>query len=83
MAEKSTARVFMSGSSQGVRLPMEFRFDCDQVVVRRQGNSLVLTPLPKRWEGLVEEGEALPDELVAAVLDDSDLQPLEKRAEIE
>jgi antitoxin VapB len=30
-----TARLFMNGGSQAVRLPAEFRFDGDEVLVRR------------------------------------------------
>ena len=39
------AKVFMSGRSQAVRLPKDFRFDVAQVSVRRIGKSLILTPL--------------------------------------
>ena len=41
---RDIARVFMSGRSQAVRIPMAFRFDTDEVVVARRGDSLVLTP---------------------------------------
>ncbi len=41
-----TARVFWSGRSQAVRLPKEFRFDGSEVVIRREGNRIVLEPLP-------------------------------------
>ena len=39
------ARVFWSGRSQAVRLPREFRFDTDEVSIRREGESLVLEPV--------------------------------------
>ena len=46
-----TAKVFMSGRSQAVRIPKEFRFDSDEVTIRRSGASLVLTPARKRtWD---------------------------------
>ena len=38
------ARVFWSGRSQAVRLPKEFRFDGDTVLVRREGAAVVLEP---------------------------------------
>ena len=41
---RDIARVFMSGRSQAVRIPMAFRFDTTEVVVVRRGESLVLTP---------------------------------------
>ena len=45
-----TARVFWSGRSQAVRLPKEFRFDDVEVQIRREGNRVVLEPLPdEEW----------------------------------
>lgn len=47
----TTAKVFMSGRSQAVRIPKHFRFDCDSVLVSRKGSALVLTPLSNpSWE---------------------------------
>ena len=78
------ARVFMSGKSQAVRLPQAFRFDCEAVSISREGNSLLLTPLPRTWGDLrLADGESFTDDFIAAVLDDSDLLPPEKRADIE
>lgn len=39
-----TTRVFMSGRSQAVRIPKQFRFDTDEVFVSKIGESVVLTP---------------------------------------
>jgi antitoxin VapB len=39
-----TAKLFKNGRSQAVRLPKEFRFDGDEVYVRREGRSVVLSP---------------------------------------
>ena len=41
----STAKIFMTGRSQAVRLPKEFRFEGEQVRIRREGNAVVLEPL--------------------------------------
>ena len=40
----TTTKVFMTGRSQAVRIPKAFRFRCPEVVVRRRGDSLLLTP---------------------------------------
>lgn len=40
----------MSGASQAVRLPREFRFQCGEVSIRREGRSIVLSPLFKDWD---------------------------------
>jgi len=39
-----TAKLFKNGRSQAVRLPKEFRFEGDEVYVRREGRSIVLSP---------------------------------------
>ena len=41
-----TAKVFMSGRSQAVRLPKEFRFATKEVTIERQGSAIVLRPKP-------------------------------------
>jgi antitoxin VapB len=47
----TTAKVFMTGRSQAVRIPRQFRFDTREVLVRRSGDSLVLTPTGTRtWD---------------------------------
>jgi antitoxin VapB len=38
----ATAKVFMSGRSQAVRLPKEFRFDVDEVLIERTDNGILL-----------------------------------------
>lgn len=42
-----TAKVFRHGNSQAVRLPKEFRFDTEEVMVKRAAGGGVLL-LPKR-----------------------------------
>ena len=41
-----TAKVFQHGNSQAVRLPKEFRFQSDEVLVKRASGGVLL--LPKR-----------------------------------
>ncbi len=43
-----TAKLFRNGRSQAVRLPKEFRFEGDEVSIRREGESVVLEPLKRR-----------------------------------
>lgn len=38
--------VFWTGRSQAVSLPKEFRFETDTVLVRREGQAVILEPLP-------------------------------------
>ena len=49
--DMTTAKVFMTGRSQAVRIPRQFRLDVPEVFVRRSGDSLVLTPAGHRtWD---------------------------------
>lgn len=48
----ATAKVFWSGRSQAVRLPKEFRFEGEQVRIRRRGPAVILEPIPADWSWL-------------------------------
>lgn len=52
MADTAKARVFMSGRSQAVRIPAEFRFSAKEVYVRRdpQSGDLILSESPGDWK---------------------------------
>jgi antitoxin VapB len=41
------AKLFMHGGSQAVRLPKEFRFEGKEVLIRKQGESVVLEPVKR------------------------------------
>lgn len=55
-------KVFKSGNSQAVRLPREFRLDQEEVYIRKEGKSIVITPLPASWEGFMEDCGPLSDD---------------------
>ena len=63
----ATARVFMSGNSQAVRLPKEFRVAGPELEIFRRGDELVLREKPRSGEdvyaALLALSEALGDEL--------------------
>jgi antitoxin VapB len=43
--ERATAKLFAHGGSQAVRLPKAFRFDGEEVTVRREGRAVILEPI--------------------------------------
>ena len=45
-----TAKVFKHGNSQAVRLPKEFRFDDDEVIVRHASGGVLLLPRKITYE---------------------------------
>ena len=52
MARVEKAKVFMSGRSQAVRIPAEYRFDSDEVYIRRdpQSGDVILSQAPGDWD---------------------------------
>ena len=44
-----TAKLFWTGRSQAVRLPKEFRFEGEEVRIRRQGDAVILEPVASDW----------------------------------
>ena len=61
-SKRVIARVFKTGRSQAVRLPKEFRFDSDTVLVHREGSAVVLEPTrrwPPKW---IESFAGVPDD---------------------
>lgn len=60
----STAKIFATGRSQAVRLPLEFRFDVPEVFIRRDlaTGDVILSRKPQDWSGLLEAVAANADE---------------------
>ena len=79
-AGRRIARVFMTGRAQAVRLPKEFRFDTDRVLIRREGRSVVLSPMFEDWDDYLENGARFTDDFFEAMeeLRDTHL-PFEER----
>lgn len=63
-----TAKIFATGRSQAVRLPLEFRFDVAEVFIRWDPltGDVVLSRKPTDWQGLLD---------VVALNRDEDLLP--------
>ena len=53
---QQTAKIFATGRSQSVRLPLEFRFDVAEVFIRRDPatGDVVLSRRPTDWQGLLD-----------------------------
>jgi antitoxin VapB len=50
-----TAKLFLSGRSQAVRLPKQYRFPGNQVAVKHFGNGVLLLPIDDPWQ-ILEAG---------------------------
>ena len=49
-----TAKIFMNGRSQAVRLPKEFRMHGTDVFINKIGNIVILIPKDAPWISLAE-----------------------------
>jgi len=62
----ATAKLFMHGRSQAVRLPKEFRFEGSEVRVSKVGDKVILEPLKKQpfdaeaWRAMLAEYQDIP-----------------------
>jgi antitoxin VapB len=61
------AKVFWSGRSQAVRLPKEYRFQGNEVRIRRHGSAVILEPLPEDWTWLDALAGRFDEDFVQAV----------------
>ena len=59
-----TAKLFVNGNSQAVRLPKEYRFRGDEVVIKRMGNAVVLLPKDDPWKVMFDALEEFPEDFV-------------------
>jgi len=57
---RHTAKLFMNGRSQAVRLPANYRFDCEEVYIRRDPDTgdVVISKKPGSWEDYFEMMES-------------------------
>ena len=63
------AKLFMNGRSQAVRLPKEFRFVGSEVLIRKEGENIILSPRPSSWDAFFKE-TPLPSEDFMATRED-------------
>jgi antitoxin VapB len=68
-------RLFRNGRNQAVRIPREFEFDTEEAVLRREGDSLLLTPVrPKSLLAALARLERLEESF--ALVDDPKPEPV-------
>lgn len=57
----NTAKLFMNGRSQAVRLPASFRFDCEEVYIRKDKKTgdVIISKKPDTWDDFFEIIDAI------------------------
>lgn len=59
-----TAKLFVNGSSQAVRLPKEYRFAGTEVYAQKIGDTVVLVPKEKAWKTFLEGINGFTDDYI-------------------
>ena len=70
-----SAKIFMNGRSQAVRLPKECRFDCEEVYVEKQGDKVIISALRPGWEEFFDAVSVFGDDFLT---NREDLPPQER-----
>lgn len=73
---QGTAKLFMNGRSQAVRLPQSCRFDGTEVYFRKVGDEVILSPRPASWDDFFTSSERPSSDFLDARED----LPAEERA---
>jgi antitoxin VapB len=75
---RPTARVGWNNRSQTVTMPLEYRFpeSVREVFIRREGESVVLTPRPSDWSGFFASDMKASADFVA----DTERMPIQERS---
>ena len=60
-----TAKIFTNGRSQAVRLPKAFRFDTEEVYIRRVGSDVILSANKPSWHDFFQEVSVFGDDFLA------------------
>ena len=81
---KQTAKVFMTGRSQAIRIPAEFRFNSKEVFIRRDEKTgdVILSRKPVDWDELFAKLDAagVPDDFLTP--EDRNQGPSQEREEL-
>jgi len=59
-----TAKIFVNGRSQAVRLPKDFRFNENDVFIKKIGKMVVLLPKDDPWSSLVSSLDQFTDDFM-------------------
>jgi antitoxin VapB len=72
------AKIFWSGRSQAVRLPKDFRFQGQEVRIRRHGSAVILEPATEDWGWLDSIVCKLDEDFIRAANEQPERPALDK-----
>ena len=70
-----TAKLFKNGQSQAVRLPKDYRFEGEEVYLKKVGNTVILIPIKNSWAPLINS----LDEFSSDFMNDRQQPEVQKR----
>ena len=73
----TVAKVFENGRSQAVRLPKEYRFSSDEVMVNKIGDIVLLMPKTSKWESFMQAIDMFSDDFMKDGRGDQGIQERE------
>ncbi len=59
-----TAKIFVNGRSQAVRLPKEYQFQGEDVFIQKHGDAVILMPHDKAWETFMHGLNSFTDDFM-------------------
>lgn len=60
-----SAKLFINGRNQAVRIPKRYRFSGDRVILKKHGSGLLLIPEEDPWAGLFEAMGQFPADFMS------------------
>ncbi|HZZ16369.1 MAG TPA: type II toxin-antitoxin system VapB family antitoxin [Candidatus Sulfotelmatobacter sp.] len=63
------AKIFMNNRSQAVRLPKDFQFNVQEVLIRKEGSDVVLSPRPADWSSYLTEAPVASSSFMEGIED--------------
>ncbi len=73
-----TAKLFINGRSQAVRLPKEYQFSGKDVIIQKVGDAVILIPNEKYWEVFLHGLNNFTDDFMQTGRDQGSDQKREK-----
>ena len=62
---ETSARLFINGRSQAVRIPKAYQFTgVSEVLIRKEGDALIIVPARKTWRSYSDEAPAVGDDFM-------------------
>jgi antitoxin VapB len=69
-----TAKLFKNGRSQAVRLPREFQFLGEDVLIQKHGDAVILVPNEKKWDVFLNALDSFSDDFMKAGRDQGEIE---------